>query len=182
MSLLKVNEVTDLGGDAPTIPPYAGQILQVVSTNKTDTFSTTSTTFVDVTGASATITPVSTSSKLLISYSLSVANSNVEGVTHLVLTDGSNNVLLAGDASSSRPATLNSFWSGNLTNGSRLRAVFAGSFLYSPNTASAFTVKARLRIGSLVAQTAFVGRDSVDNDNDAHGRTPLMLTLMEVAG
>jgi len=66
MSLLKVNEVTDLGGDAPTIPAYAGQILQVVSTTKTDTFTSSSTSPVDITGLSVSITPSSTSSKIMV--------------------------------------------------------------------------------------------------------------------
>ena len=43
-----------------------GKVLQVVQTAKTDTFTTTSTSYVDVTGLSASITPSSTSSKILI--------------------------------------------------------------------------------------------------------------------
>jgi len=38
----------------------AGSVLQVVSTTKTDAFSTTSSSFADVTGLAATITPSST--------------------------------------------------------------------------------------------------------------------------
>ena len=44
----------------------AGSILQVVSTTKTDTFSSNSDSFTDLTGLSVTITPISTSSKILI--------------------------------------------------------------------------------------------------------------------
>ena len=44
----------------------AGSVLQVVQTVKTDTFATTSTSFVDITGVSVAITPSSTSSKILI--------------------------------------------------------------------------------------------------------------------
>jgi hypothetical protein len=44
----------------------AGAVLQVVSTTKTDTFSTTSTSFVDITGLSLSITPTSATSKILI--------------------------------------------------------------------------------------------------------------------
>ena len=43
-----------------------GKILQVLQTVKTDTFTTTSTSFVDVTGLSVSITPATTSSKILI--------------------------------------------------------------------------------------------------------------------
>jgi len=48
-------------GDLP-----AGSVIQVVSVTKTDTFSTTSTSFVDVTGLSANITPTSATNKILI--------------------------------------------------------------------------------------------------------------------
>ena len=44
----------------------AGTVLQVVSTTKTDTFSTTSSSFVDITGLSLSITPTSATSKILI--------------------------------------------------------------------------------------------------------------------
>ena len=43
-----------------------GKVLQVVSTQNITDFSTTSTSFVDVTGATLTITPSSTSSKILL--------------------------------------------------------------------------------------------------------------------
>ena len=46
--------------------PAGGKILQVLQTVKTDTFTTTSTSFVDVTGLSVSITPATTSSKILI--------------------------------------------------------------------------------------------------------------------
>ena len=45
-----------------------GKILQVVSTAKTDAFTTSSQSLVDITGLSATITPSATSSKILVLY------------------------------------------------------------------------------------------------------------------
>ena len=50
----------------------AGKILQVLSTTKTDTFSTTSGSKVDVTGLSLAITPSSSSSKILITGRLNI--------------------------------------------------------------------------------------------------------------
>jgi hypothetical protein len=44
----------------------AGTVLQVVSTTKTNTFSSTSTSFVDITGFSVSITPTNSSSKILV--------------------------------------------------------------------------------------------------------------------
>lgn len=54
------------GSGAITIASTGGKILQVVSTTKTGTFSTTSTSYVDITGMSVTITPTSASSKILV--------------------------------------------------------------------------------------------------------------------
>ena len=51
----------------------AGKVLQVVSITKQDSFSTSSTSFTDVTGLSLSITPSSTSSKILILGSLTMS-------------------------------------------------------------------------------------------------------------
>ena len=66
---IKGNDTSTFGGaiDANNIN-VTGNILQVVSTTKTDTFSTTSTSYVDITGLSVSITPTSTSSKIFIKY------------------------------------------------------------------------------------------------------------------
>jgi len=57
----------DLSSKTLTLPAGSGgKILQVVSTTKTDSFETSSTTFVDVTGLSVSITPAATSSKILV--------------------------------------------------------------------------------------------------------------------
>ena len=50
-----------------------GKIGQVIQTYKTDTFSTSSTSFVDVTGLSVSITPSATTSKILISLTATIA-------------------------------------------------------------------------------------------------------------
>tara|TARA_B100000424_G_scaffold64380_1_gene47189 strand:+ start:120 stop:674 length:555 start_codon:yes stop_codon:yes gene_type:complete len=49
-----------------------GGIIQVESVKKTDTFSTSNDSFVDVTGLTCTITPHSTNSKIIVSLSLSI--------------------------------------------------------------------------------------------------------------
>ena len=61
-----------------------GKILQVVQTFKNDTTSTTSTSFSDLTGMSATITPSSNSNKVLVSFSLCISSIN-QPLLHLSL-------------------------------------------------------------------------------------------------
>jgi hypothetical protein len=52
---------------------FAGAVLQVVQTVKSNTFSTTSSSFTDITGMSATITPRNSSSKILVFVDLKVS-------------------------------------------------------------------------------------------------------------
>ena len=58
--------LTDVG--VPTSAMPAGSVLQVVSTYPTENFTTTSSSMVDVTGYSLSITPTSATSRILISF------------------------------------------------------------------------------------------------------------------
>jgi len=51
-----------------------GKVLQVVNATKTDTFATSSSSFVDIPGLSASITPSSTSNKIFVSLTLYVGD------------------------------------------------------------------------------------------------------------
>lgn len=65
--VVKVNS----GGNALEFGAVSGgKILQVVTTNKIDAFNTNSTSYVDITGLSATLTPSATTSKVLVQVSL----------------------------------------------------------------------------------------------------------------
>ena len=78
----------------------AGAVLQVKQTEKTDTFTTTSTSFVDITGLSVTITPSSSSNKILVMYEVAATNSFYVSQVNLVrdTTD-----ISQPDAASNRP-------------------------------------------------------------------------------
>ena len=68
-----------VAGATSAVQASSGKVLQVVSTTKTDTFSTASTTFVDLTGLSVSITPTSTSSKILVLVNTNYSPSAVSG-------------------------------------------------------------------------------------------------------
>jgi hypothetical protein len=76
MSQLKVNSIVPSGG----LPAGAsgGGIIQCVQVTKTDTDSTSSTSYVDVTGMSATITPQSSSSKILVQVVIGVFGNSTQ--------------------------------------------------------------------------------------------------------
>ena len=53
-----------------------GKILQVVHVTKTDAFSTTSSTYTDITGIAASITPTSANSEIIVRFDLQIGGTN----------------------------------------------------------------------------------------------------------
>jgi hypothetical protein len=167
---------TDPGGGSSWIGAVSrsGGILQVVSTTKTDTFSTASTSFVDVTGLSATITPRSTSSKIIVNVSVSLGGELGDGLYPSIF-DGSNNNILVPDS----PGIRTSAYRGGVFNGTPDLEPAPFTIVHSPNTTSSFTYKVRVRVSG---GTGYVNRASSDTDISARTRGVSTITLMEVAG
>jgi len=182
MSLLKVNSVTDLAGDTPSIPPYAGQILQVVQVTKTDVFSTASTSFTNVTGLTATITPRATASKILVIAQLTIGSNATDDSAALWRLDGGNSSAFIGDASgSNRVRGVGSIY--NATGNIRTDTLAIQStmvYLDSPATTSATTYAVQVRTSG--GGTVFVNRPSINADNAAYINGASSITVMEVAG
>jgi hypothetical protein len=169
---------TDPGGGSSSwigAVSRSGGILQVVQTSKTDTFSTTSTTPVDITGLSATITPRSTSSKILVICSFSTNRTSV-ATSAFQLLRGSTNIG-GGDVASSRLSAISAF----TNHASNYFGQVAFEFLDSPSTTSSTTYKVQ---GFTEAGTLYLGRSNSDTDNtsSANVRTSARITLIEVAG
>jgi hypothetical protein len=153
--------------------PAAG-ILQVVSATKTDTFTTTSTTFGDVTGLSASITPSSATSKILVLASLASAM-NVNTALHVRLMRDSTAISI-GDAAGSRARVSTFGYTG--ANGELSQSI---NFLDSPASSSSLTYKIQA-LSTVSGQAIYVNRTTLDNDSAGFGRTASTITLMEVAG
>jgi len=77
MSQLKVDSIVPRGG---LLSGASGGIIQIVQALKTDAFSTTSTSFVDITGMSLTITPQSSNSKILIDVCINHGADQIGGL------------------------------------------------------------------------------------------------------
>lgn len=158
------------------VPSTNGSVLQVVSTTKTDTYTHSSgVTFTNVTGLSATITPTSTSNKVLIYVSLNVSGNN--GGTFVKVTGG-NATSWLGDAASNRTRVAFSTLIQSATN---VMAMGAGYYLDSPNTVSSTTYQVQIAAGDNVT-TTYVNRSAADTDNSSHPRSASTITLMEIAG
>ena len=156
-----------------TTNPKAGNIIQVLQAVKTDTFSTSSAGFSTITGLEISITPSSSSNKILIHYDANVSGDDLSMVR---LVRGSTAIAI-GDASSSRQRITQG---GQFQGGNNDKvAVYSGSFLDSPSSTSSLTYKLQVyrHGGTIRVNTTF-------NDADASytGRGISTITVMEVAG
>jgi hypothetical protein len=157
----------DLGG---------GAILQVVSTTKTDTFTTSSSTFADITGLSATITPSSSASKIYVSVDLVSSQNTASTATHFRLVRNSTAIAL-GDAAGSRIRASSGSYAANAAE----NAPVGISFVDSPSTTSSTVYK--VQIASVInGSQSTINRSNNDADSINSGRFVSTITLMEVAG
>jgi hypothetical protein len=149
----------------------AGSVLQVVQAIKTDTFSTSSTSFVDVTGMSATLTPASASNKVLVIVNMTVGQwPNNFAVSNLVR----NGTAIAQPTTASTfQASMNSY-PGDIGGSGSSQLVQVLTWLDSPNSVSAVTYKVQMLT---TGGTAWVNARPVSQN----GTTVSSITLMEIA-
>ena len=153
-----------------------GHILQVKYAKKTDTFSTTSTSYVDITDLSVSITPSSTSSKILISWDLATGQQNNASHCYVVIARDSTDSIFVADSAGSRTGASNV---GNMMDAESEMQILSNSFLDSPSTTSATTYKLRLKSSN--GNAIYVNRSWRDNDAAAYdGRACSSLVVMEV--
>ena len=152
----------------------AGSVLQVVSVAKTDVFTTTSTSLVDITGLSVSITPTSATSKIMVLCSLSLNVTNGNYMAQAVLFRGATKISV-GDAAGSR--TQSSAYA--TINGDRGRSPFSVTFLDSPATTSSTTYKFQGLVES--GGTLYINQNASDADSANNGRTASTITVMEIA-
>ena len=155
-----------------TLP--TGSVLQVVSTTKTDAFTSSATgAFTDITGMSASITPTSSSSKILVLSSATCSGQSSVSGSIIRLVRGST-AIDVGDAAGSRSqATTNAY---QLDSGQS--ECISINFLDSPATTSSTTYKLQFRIEG---GTFYFNRSQSDGDNSGVGRFASTITLMEIA-
>jgi hypothetical protein len=162
----------------PTSAMPAGSVLQVISVTKTDFFSTASSSYVDVTGVSATITPRSTLSKILVTITGGCASSgSPNGFGYGVILRGSTQIGI-GDSRGPAQRTTMDLAFGNPAAIVEIAKPFAVTLLDSPATTSATTYK--LQVRSTVNSLGIGGSWSTSDGNRSN--LPTIITLMEIAG
>ena len=174
MSQLKVNSIVPVGG----LPSGAnGGIIQVVNVVKQDTFSSTSAgSFQDITGLSLSITPSSTSSKILVSTCI-YGHAEASSGSGIKVICGSTEI---GPSSAGSRLSINGAEAGdgNLP-AHEVNPLHNQTLLFSPASTSAQTVKAQFYIHS-EGGTFYINKSDNDSNSGGYIRTVSTITAMEV--
>lgn len=169
----------------------SGAILQVVFAQKKDTQSISATGgIVEISGLSASITPTTTSSRILIQTYVMIATSNGASLASglLIYRDGSNLTGAVADAAGSRPQVwlrndsyvgMSSIGTFNTDHGPN---TFSGFYVDSPASTSSLTYSIRFRPQTNSANFVVNRSQNDSNINDMWGsRATSGLILMEIA-
>ena len=178
MAIIKPNNNTISAITALPAAISTGKVLQVKQAVKTDTFSTNSTSFTDVTGLSVAITPSAISNKIFVMMDVKLGSSaNVTGFLKIVR--GSTDIYV-GDAVSSRQRAT---YANPDDPSDQFVYQASGNFLDSPSTTSATTYKIQIlsepveNTGTVVVNTYGEGSNSA-----ASATLASSITVMEIEG
>ena len=187
MSQLKVNSIIPVAG-VPT--GGGGGIIQVKMNSDTTTTGSvgcsSKTTHYDIPNLNVTITPTSSSSKILVSFNLTGEGSQA---THRIgfrlkrAISGGSTGYIQGNATGSRIPVVtmpNEPYHGEDMNSTLENASFT-NYLDSPSTTSAVTYTVQIRFHEDNSQTWYYNRTVSNSDNEAAEIGISLITVMEVS-
>jgi len=173
-----VNVIGELKVNGAALSTGGGKILQVIQTMKTDTFSSSSSSFTDVTGLSVTITPSATTSKILVMTFVNFAHSGGNRTTARVVRVVGSSEFGLGEGDSAGSRTRGQFIGRHATlNGSSNPVPI--QILDSPSTTSACTYKFQFAMIDL--GTGQINFGQSDADSSTHARGISTIIAMEVS-
>lgn len=154
----------------PVNIPTSGKVRQIVFAHKTDTFSTASTSFTDLTGLSVSLTPTNAANKVLILAAIMSGNSANNYNHYQALRDST--VIVQGDTAGSRVRT---------TVTATPNAAFSQTpgvvmAVDSPGDTSAHTYKIQMAVGG---GTGYVNRSGTDTDSATYSRAMSSIIAVE---
>lgn len=171
-------------GKVQRVNQPTGSVLQVVQAFKSDvsSFAGTVATWTDISGLSATITPTSSSSKILCMCFLGkVSTSGTTWYTHSFRFTRGGSAIGVADAAGSRPQAgmTTTDYDGNYSTGGN-----GMHYLDSPASTSTQTYTVQILPHSTGSITTYINRGESDTDGFAgiYGRGSSNLILMEIAG
>ena len=186
-------DATKLSGNLPALNGSAltnidgGKILQVVQLSKTDTASVTMPAAPSISpdAISQSITPSSSSSKVLVRATLCVGTNESSRKIYAHLYRGGSVVSGAiGDAAGSRQrvSAVTFIDNINITGISNRIAMLSHEYLDSPSSTSSLTYSYRFSHDATNgARTLWINREETNNDDSHSARAYSSITLMEVA-
>ena len=174
------------GNGAALTNVSAGKILQVVQVVKTDTQTITNSgypsTLTAISGLQPVITPTSSSSKILLQWSVNVSggtNSHTSNLFYRTISGSEAEIsAFKGDAASNRSRSAQQNYGGNDNIDIYKHHIFSGIYLDTPNTTSAITYSVKFRTND---STIYINRSQNDSDANWSSRTASTFLLMEVS-
>jgi len=163
-------------GGTSAVQASSAKVLQVVQTVKTDKFTTTSSSAVDITGLSVTITPTSTSSKILIVTDINYGGDDNLYGAFFVLRNSTNVVVGTYPSGNQTAAT---FGVGPPRDNYKIMCA-SNTYLDSPNTTSSITYKVQASSEFNSIQLSINAPFQTDNAAYIIGGTS-SITVMEIA-
>ena len=151
-----------------------GKVLQVVAgTIKTDTETSTVTSFTTIPGMSVAITPSATSSKILVTCTFTSCQAVGTNNPYYRLARDSTGILVGASAGSrTQMSTQNNSYNANVSNSRTLTAVDA------PSSTSSITYALQwIQAGG----TMYFNRAETDTDSSGYGRGASQITVMEIS-
>ena len=155
-----------------------GKINQIVQTVKSDTFTSVSTTYADVTGMSVSITPSAASSKVLVMATLNVGNNTDDRWSAYQLVRDSTAISI-GDTDGSKTRASAGSVRQTATGSQNLVSNMSVIFLDSPSTTSSTTYKLQCKVQSGGAVLTF-NRPGNATNADYVVHTASSITAIEV--
>tara|TARA_R100000278_G_scaffold118750_1_gene99605 strand:- start:1476 stop:1997 length:522 start_codon:yes stop_codon:yes gene_type:complete len=172
MSTLKVNKIIPTAG-VPT--GGGGGIIQVKQVVKTDVFSSSSTSFVDITGLTVNITPTSSSSKILVLAQCTVVGGDA-GTGIMLDRDGSEPLKADSEGNRQRFTITGGYGDGGFYYSNGANHI---SYLDSPGTDQQITYKLKAKTRS--NSTFYVNTTTHRNNDTNTSNSTATLTVMEVS-
>ena len=177
MSVLKAAQIQNLAGN--TILGSSGSVIQVVQTVKVDTFTTSGTAFVNITGFTCSITPTSATNKIMIDICMYCGENQDSFPAFQLLRNG----VAISVANLISPGTATTFGYCNTGNDARDQYLITPvnyKLLDSPLTSNTLTYGLQVSPMRTASRTFFLNRSNTIGDANQMTCTST-LTLTEVA-
>ena len=177
MSELRTNRIVPRDG----LPSgSSGGVIQVVHVNTSSHTYSNSTSYTDITGVTATITPTRSDSKILIQCSLAIGKEDNHSMMGRIVRNGSAIAGSGGVAESGHGNQEDGVWWLVRTSTHSANPLMV-NYLDSPSSTSALTYKAQGKTTSASYPFA-INRTVSSNDNEYATPAFSMITLMEISG